>query len=88
MTNIAFTRIVSINKNSLEFNFRKLPGDNMNFHADVTDAKGNRIQFSMYRDAHTKWHATGNHLPLWIANSEGTIGNNIEMELEALSTAR
>jgi hypothetical protein len=88
MANIAFTRIVSINKNSLEFNFRKLPGDNMNFHADVTDVKGNRIQFSMYRDAHSKWHCTGNHLPLWIADSEGTIGDTIEEELNALSVPK
>ncbi len=78
MPNIAFSRLVRIDNRPLEFNFRKLPGDQMNFHGDVTDPKGNRIQFTIYRDAHNNWHATGNPLPLWIGNQESVIGTTIE----------
>ncbi|MEO8583310.1 MAG: hypothetical protein ABI415_05910 [Flavitalea sp.] len=78
MTNIAFSRIVRLSDRQWEFNFRKLPGDMPNFHVDVTDAKGDRIQFSMYKDAHGRWHTTGRSLPLWIANEEEVLGATIE----------
>jgi hypothetical protein len=81
MTNIAFTKIIRISDHNLEFNFRKLPGDYQNYHADVTDLKGNRIQFSMYQDAHGRWHTTGTLLPLWISDAENTIGEAIQEEM-------
>jgi hypothetical protein len=85
MTNIAFTKMIRVAEHSLEFNFRKLPGDHQNFHADTTDLKGNRIQFSMYLDAHGQWHATGTLLPLWISNAEAAIGEVIQEEMSIAS---
>jgi hypothetical protein len=85
MANIAFTRIIRVSERQLEFNFRKLPGDHQNFHADVTDHRGDRIQFSMYQDAHGNWHSTGNLLPLWIANEEKAIGEAIQEEISAMT---
>ena len=82
MTNIAFTKLIRVADHSLEFNFRKLPGDHQNFHADTTDIRGNRIQFSMHLDAHGQWHATGSKLPLWISNDERTIGEVIREEMQ------
>ena len=76
--NIAFTKIIRLGTRLWEFNFRKLPGDHQNFHADVTDAKGDRIQFSMHKNAHGVWRTTGNKLPLWIADGEQTLGTAIE----------
>lgn len=81
MANIVFTKMIKVTDKSLEFNFRKLPGENMNFHGDVTDPRGNRIQFSIYRDAHGVWHATGSLLPLWIADAESVIGQTIEEQM-------
>ena len=81
MANIAFTRIIHVTDHSLEFNFRKLPGENQHFHADVTDPRGNRIQFSMKRDELGSWQATGSLLPLWISNAAATIGEVIQEEM-------
>jgi hypothetical protein len=81
MPNIAFTKIIRVGGHVFEFNFRKLPGDHQNFHTDTTDLKGNRIQFSMYLDAHGKWHATGSLLPMWISNAEAQIGEAIGEEV-------
>jgi hypothetical protein len=82
MANIAFTKMIMVDHHSFEFNFRKLPGDHQNFHADTTDTRGNRIQFSMHLDAHGQWHATGTRLPLWISNAETLIGGNIQEEIK------
>ena len=76
--NIAFTKIIRLKERQWEFNFRKLPGDQQNFHADVTDAKGDRIQFSIYKDAHGVWRTTGIKLPLWIADGDKLLGDAIE----------
>lgn len=86
MANIAFSKIIRVAEKQLEFNFRKLPGDHNNFHADVTDPKGNRILFSVYQDGHGTWHATGSLIPLWIANAEKQIGQAIEEELSVVDT--
>lgn len=81
MANIAFTKMIRVAEHSLEFNFRKLPGDHQNFHADTTDLRGNRILFSMHLDGHGQWHATGTRLPLWISNAEEVIGKTIHEEM-------
>jgi hypothetical protein len=78
MPNIAFTRILKINNRVWEFNFRKLPGDHLNYHVDFTDAKNERVMFSMYKDAHGRWHVTGSNLPMWILNEEVVLGSAIE----------
>jgi hypothetical protein len=76
--NIAFSKIIKINERNWEFNFRKLPADYLSYHVDVTDDKGGRIQFSMYKSANGIWRATSNRLPLWITASEILIGEHIE----------
>ena len=77
--NIAFSRIIRINDRNWEFNFRKLPADYSSYHVDVTDEKGGRILFSMYKAADGTWRATSNKLPLWIAGAESLIGEQIEV---------
>ena len=79
-----FTRTISTNNGAFEFNFRKLPGDDYyNFQADVSDQNGKLIQFSIYRDPHDRWHASGNPLPLWISDEETSIGQSIEEEISS-----
>ncbi|HEX2532215.1 MAG TPA: hypothetical protein VHK69_00690 [Chitinophagaceae bacterium] len=86
MTNLAFTRILKIVDRQWEFNFRKLPGDELLFHGDVTDAKGARILFQMYRDENGSWRARGANLPLWIIAAEDQMGAAIEQALSEPQT--
>jgi len=86
MVNIVFTRIIRVSEGQLEFNFRKLSGEIQNFHADVTDPRGNRIQFSINQNIHGAWHLTGTLLPLWIVNAEQVIGQTIEEEMALINT--
>ncbi|HRE51286.1 MAG TPA: hypothetical protein PK339_07695 [Flavitalea sp.] len=83
--NIAFTKIIRLAARLWEFNFRRLPGDHFNFHGDVTNEKGERLQFSLYKDAHDVWHVTGQKLPLWIADAEQVLGEAIEEGMAELA---
>ncbi len=76
--NIAFTKIRKIGDRPFEFNFRKLPGTDEQFSADVTDMRGNRVFFSMRRDSSAEWHSTGNSVPQWITSNESLLGEAIE----------
>lgn len=83
--NIYFSKIIKAGERQREFNFRKLPGDeNSGYHVDVTDDRGNRVIFSMYRTAEGQWKTTAQKLPLWIHNCEDILGNVIEEELKSL----
>jgi hypothetical protein len=82
--NIAFSKIIKIDERNREFNFRKLPADYLSYHVDVTDDRGGRILFSMYKSADGVWRATSNRLPLWIAASESLLGGHIEESEAAL----
>jgi hypothetical protein len=77
MRNIAFSTILRLGERQWEFNFRKLPGEEALFHADVTDTKGNRLVFTMYRDPSGAWRASGTNLPLWITAGEEALGKAI-----------
>jgi hypothetical protein len=84
--NIAFSKIIKIQGRNCEFNFRKLPADYTSYHVDVTDDKGGRIMFSMYKSADGIWRTTSNRLPLWISASESLIGAQIEESEAAYTT--
>ena len=80
--NIYFTKIIKLENRLREINFRKLPNTDNNYHVDVTDDKGNRIIFSMYRDAEGKWKTSAQKLPIWIHNAELVLGEVIEKHLK------
>jgi hypothetical protein len=83
--NIYFSKIIKAGERQREFNFRKLPGEESSgYHVDVTDDRGNRLIFSMYRNVDGHWKTTAQKLPLWIHNSEEILGSAIEEELKAL----
>ena len=44
-TNIYFSKIVKMGERLREFNFRKIPSTDNEFHVDVTDDRGNRHMF-------------------------------------------
>jgi hypothetical protein len=79
--NIYFSKIIKVNDKQREFNFRKLPGDTqISYHVDVTDDRGIRLMFSMYKNASGRWQTSAQSLPIWIHNAEEILGNVIEEE--------
>ena len=79
--NIYFSKIIKVGDKQREFNFRKLPGDTqISYHVDVTDEKGSRLIFNMFKDASGRWHTSAQTLPIWIHNAEEILGSVIEEE--------
>jgi hypothetical protein len=78
--NIYFSKVIKAGERQREFNFRQLPGadDVPRYHVDVTDDKGVRLMFSMFRDAAGKWRTSAQKLPIWIHNAELILGSAIE----------
>jgi hypothetical protein len=82
--NIYFSKVIKAGERQREFNFRRLSSaDDASYYVDVNDDKGNRIIFSMYRDAEGKWKTSAQKLPLWIHNAENILGEVIEEHLKA-----
>ncbi|HEX2532232.1 MAG TPA: hypothetical protein VHK69_00775 [Chitinophagaceae bacterium] len=69
--NVAFTRLVKVSGRLREFNFRKVAvqSDDPYFHVDVSDDRGNRIQFSMGRKDNT-WTIREESIPQWVKETE------------------
>jgi len=79
--NIHFTKLLKTAGRVREFNFRKLPGENL-FHIDVSDDRGNRIVFKIQKEGN-HWHILQGDVPQWIQESEKKLGELIEEELAA-----
>ena len=74
-----FSKIIKTEDRNREFNFRQLAnGTDVRYSIDVPDEKGNRITFSMYRNAEGKWKTSAQILPIWIHNAENALGIAIE----------
>ena len=87
--NIYFSKVIKAGERQREFNFRQLMnGDDGSYHVDVNDDKGNRIIFSMYRDANGKWKTSAQKLPLWIHNAELLLSEAIENFLKQESAIK
>lgn len=85
--NIFFSKIVKAGDRQREFTFRRLPGDSeLRYHVDVTDDRGKRLIFSMYKDASGHWKTSAQKLPLWIHNEEETLGKVIEEESKSIQS--
>lgn len=81
--NIQFTRLIKVDGQLKEFNFRKPNGKQQGpFTVDVIDAKGNRIIFNMEM-ADTAWKITTEQLPAWIMDSEAAFHEIIEEEFKS-----
>jgi hypothetical protein len=74
-----FSKIIKTEDRNREFNFRQLAnGTDVRYSIDVPDEKGNRITFSMYRNAEGNWKTSAQILPIWIHNAETALGIAIE----------
>ncbi len=81
--NIQFTRLLKVEGRFREFNFRKSGRDDkIIFNVDVTDDRGNRIQFRMQKEGDT-WKIQSQELPVWIISNESSYCELIENELRA-----
>lgn len=78
VTNVYFSKIIKVGERLREFNFRKLPNAANRFHVDVTDDRGLRIIFTMFRDEERNWKITSQNLPLWVNYAEASLAAIIE----------
>ena len=78
--NVQFTRLVKINGQLKEINFRKSNiTDEGQFTVDVIDERSNRIIFYMQKD--DQWKIITVNLPAWIVNEENNLNEIIKEEL-------
>ncbi|MBK6635038.1 MAG: hypothetical protein IPG38_12660 [Chitinophagaceae bacterium] len=82
--NIQFTRLIKVDGQLKEFNFRKSNGRQEGlFSIDVIDSKGNRIIFNMeMKDG--VWKITNEQLPAWVMESELSFHEIIEEEFKSV----
>ena len=81
--NIQFTRLIKVDGQLKEFNFRKPNGKQEGlFTVDVIDATANRIIFNMEKQDNI-WKITTEQLPVWIMQSENAYHEIIEEEFKS-----
>lgn len=77
-----FSKIIKTGERQREFNFRQVSqGADFRYSVDVPDDKGNRVVFSMYRNATGQWKTAAQPLPIWIHNAELVLSEAIEENL-------
>lgn len=76
---VYFSKVIKTGDRNREFNFRQVSaGADERYSVDVPDDKGNRVTFSMYKNAQGAWKTASQSLPLWIHNTETELGNAID----------
>jgi hypothetical protein len=76
---VYFSKVIKTGDRNREFNFRQVSaGADERYSVDVPDDKGNRVTFSMYKNAQGGWKTASQSLPLWIHNAETELGNAID----------
>ena len=76
--NIYFSKVIKVSDRLREFNFRKLPNAQNGFHVDVTDDRGQRIIFNMFKDEDKNWRIASQDLPTWVNFAESSLHSIIE----------
>lgn len=72
-----------------EFNFRLASAnDDTRYTIDVPDDKGNRIIFSMFKNADGEWKIAAQLMPLWIHEAEQMLASAIESNWENETSRR
>ena len=74
-----FSKLIKAGGQLREFNFKLASlNDDSRYIIDVPDDKGGRISFSIYRNADGNWRISAQLMPMWIHESETTLGEAIE----------
>lgn len=78
-----FSKLIKAGDRIREFNFRQTNlNDNSRYSVDVPDDKGNRIMFSLYKNADSEWKVAAQLMPLWVHDAESDLGNAIEENMQ------
>ena len=78
-----FSKLIKAGDRIREFNFRQTNlNDNSRYSVDVPDDKGNRIMFSLYKNAGNEWKVAAQLMPMWVHDAESDLGNAIEENMQ------
>jgi hypothetical protein len=78
-----FSKVMKAGERMREFNFRLASAnDDSRYTVDVPDDKGNRVIFSMYKNADGEWKIAAQLMPLWIHEAENQLADAIESNWE------
>jgi hypothetical protein len=77
--NIQFSRLIKINGQLREFNFRKATPESKIYNVDIGDERGNRFIWSM-EEKDGQWKIQGGLLPGWILECETQLNLAIHEE--------
>jgi uridine kinase len=84
-----FSKLIKAGDRLREFNFRQTNlNDASRYSVDVPDDKGNRIMFSIYKNANSEWKVSAQLMPMWVHNAEAELALAIEENKEEQITAR
>jgi uridine kinase len=73
-----FSKVIKAGDKLREFNFRQTYlNDDSRYSVDVPDDAGNRIIFSIYRNADEQWKVAAQLMPMWVHNAEPDLANAI-----------
>jgi hypothetical protein len=79
-----FSKVIKAGDRLREFNFKLASvNDATRYSVDVPDDKGNRIMFSMYKNADNEWKIAAQLMPMWIHESESQLGEAIDANRES-----
>jgi hypothetical protein len=74
-----FSKLIKAGDRIREFNFRQTNlNDNSRYSVDVPDDKGNRIMFSIYKNADHEWKVAAQLMPIWVHDAEFDLGKAIQ----------
>jgi hypothetical protein len=74
-----FSKLIKAGDRLREFNFRQTYlNDASRYSVDVPDDKGNRIMFSIYKNASGEWKVAAQLMPMWVHNAELDLAKAIE----------
>ena len=74
-----FSQLIKAGDKLREFNFRQTYlNDDSRYTVDVPDDKGNRIMFSIYKNADAEWKVSAQLMPMWVHNAELDLAKAIE----------
>ncbi len=73
-----FSKLIKAGDRLREFNFRQTNlNDDSRYTVDVPDDNGNRIVFSVFRNAGDEWRVAAQLMPMWVHNAEGELATAI-----------
>ena len=81
-----FSKVIKAGNKLRQFNFRQTNNsDSSRYTVDVPDDKGNRIIFSLYKNAEGSWKIAAQLMPLWVHESEQSLAEAIEENFQTIS---